>query len=955
MPRRLTPLSWDRPLLAQAVAHLAAGWTGGALDLSAHLIVVPTRQAGRHLREALAVHAASRGGAVLAPRVLVPEQLLELAAPAHAAVATRAQALVAWTEVLLAAPLDAYREVFPVDPPRRQFAWALRLAEDFTRLQGELAEGGLRFADVAARAGDGFPETDRWRQLGELETRFDAALRGRGLFAADAAKIAAARAPAAPPPGVTRIALLGLADPLPLALSVLDAWSAPLDVEVLVLGPEGTARPPGGPSAAAAPALFDDWGRPNPGHWSEAPLALPDFETRTHVCLDAAAQSARVAAWAHAYAAKPGLLAVGCADAELLPVLAGELAARGVVAFVPEGRPLARHALAGLLEALRELARTDTFAAAESLARRPEILAWLAHAVGEGFDAARFLEKLDDLHERNLPPTLAEARRHVADAESVAPALATIADLAESLRDGAFPAAWQAALSAIFAGRRIDTSSAEDREFVTAAQTWRETAEAVAAAGAELSATDAGELALRLFGAARTFGDKPAGALDLDGWLELLFRDEPHLVVAGLNDGAVPESVNGHAYLPESLRERLGLKTNARRLARDAWQLAALAAVRAERGRLDLVLGQASASGDPLRPSRLLLLCDDAALPARVQFLFRGLPPPGGNLPWRRAWTLRPPWVGAPEKLRVTGFRDYLRCPFRFYLRHALKMEAVEADKTELDPRDFGTLLHAVLEQLGHRPAWRDCADAQLLTDGFLAELDRLVHERFGPALTLPLLVQVESARQRLRQVAHLQAAERAAGWVIQEVEWKFPAGRLALAGLPINGTIDRIERNEHDGRWRVLDYKTAETAKSPDDAHLAGGKRAPWFAAAKVDVAGKPQRWIDLQLPLYRWALRECFGAADAALGYFNLPKAVTETAVTLWSDYDDALHASAMACAERAAASITARHFWPPIDDVENDEFEKLIHDGAAASFDISHWPAAARGERPREGGAA
>ena len=70
------------------MAHFAAGGGGVALDLSDRMIVVPTQQAGRRLRAALAVHAAARGGAVLAPRVVVPEQILGLALPPGATVAT---------------------------------------------------------------------------------------------------------------------------------------------------------------------------------------------------------------------------------------------------------------------------------------------------------------------------------------------------------------------------------------------------------------------------------------------------------------------------------------------------------------------------------------------------------------------------------------------------------------------------------------------------------------------------------------------------------------------------------------------------------------------------------------------------------------------------------------------------------------------------------------------------
>jgi predicted signal transduction protein with EAL and GGDEF domain len=55
-------LPWATPLLPQAVAWLAREWSGaGPLNLSSWLVVVPTRQAGRRLREALAKLAARKG------------------------------------------------------------------------------------------------------------------------------------------------------------------------------------------------------------------------------------------------------------------------------------------------------------------------------------------------------------------------------------------------------------------------------------------------------------------------------------------------------------------------------------------------------------------------------------------------------------------------------------------------------------------------------------------------------------------------------------------------------------------------------------------------------------------------------------------------------------------------------------------------------------------------------
>ncbi len=941
MPRELKILPWDRPLLDRAVTHFAAGWHGdGALDLSDRMIVVPTRQAGRRLREALAVFAAEHGSAVLAPRVVGPEQVLDLAVPKEVAIATRAQVLTAWVAVLRAARFGELREVFPVDPPERDFAWALRLANEMARLQAALAEGGLRFADVAATAGANFEEPRRWAQLALLEDAVDARLAQRRVATLQAASIAAAGAPAGPPPGVARVSLLGVVDPLPLALRVLESWSQTVAVEVLAFGPADEA------------GVFDEWGRPRPDVWCGRELALEPFTQRVHLCADPAAQSERMAECVVALRGSPGAVGVGSADPEVLPLLAGELRAAGVECHLPEGRPLEREALAGLIEALRAAATEDDWATAMALARRTEVLAHIGAGAGGDAALAGLLAGIDALHDQALPPTLRVARRAAAALESrhvgLGVALDRLNALIEEVRAGAFPAAWAAVLARLAGGRELDLSCAEDRAFAEAAEAWRTaTAEVSAAAPGELSAGDACALALQLFGAGRLFEDKPANAVELDGWLELVFRDEPLLLVAGLNDGCAPEAVTGHAFLPESLRERLGLKTNAQRLARDAWQLAALAASRADGGRLEFFLGKASAAGDPLRPSRLLFQCGDALLPERVRFLFRELPPAGGPVAWRRAWRWRVPWVGAPARLRVTGFRDYLACPFRFYLKHALRMEPVDAAKRELDARDFGTLVHSVLERLGQEVAWRDCTEGDELARWFEEALEAVVAARFGAELSLPLRVQVASARQRLTAVARLQAAERAAGWVVDRTEWKLPAGKLVVGGLAVSGTIDRIERHERTGAWRVLDYKTSETAKTPAKAHLRldrAGKA--WLEPARVEVGGKPHRWTDLQLPLYRWALGELLGAREVGIGYFNLPKAVSTTAIALWEDFDDTLQESALRCAEAVGAGVKAGRFWPPAEDPENDDFAALVHGSAAESFDVADWPAAARG---------
>ncbi len=915
-------LPWDRPLPAQAAAWLAQGWDGrGALDLSDTLVIVPTRQSGRRLREALAEHAAAHSSAVLAPRVVLPEDLLVPAEGATPA-ASRLETQLAWTEVLRAADLEEFRAMFPVDPPARSFAWASRLAAQLARLQGTLGENGLRLRDVVRQAGAGLPEVERWEQLAELERRCEAGLAQAGRRTRQAVSIDLARAPVLPA-GIKRVVVLATPDPLPLALKVLAEYAKQLPVDVVVFGP-----PDGG-------TLFDEWGRPREEAWLRRPLELADFNAQVRLCADAAEQAGRVAELAGAYGTPEGALAVGVADAEVAPVLEGGLRGVGLPVFNPSGRSRRNDGLHTLLAALADLVREPGFETVQALARCPDFLAWLAARADGNFSSSTLLTELDTLHAGHLPATLAAALPHTVKRPAARAALEAVRELHTQLTRGEFPVNAAAVLGTIFGARRV----AGDSALAESAEAWTEVLREAGRARRDFSGLTTAEwweLALTQFGESLRFDSRPAGAVDLLGWLELLWEDAPHLVVTGLNDGRVPESVAGDAFLPEALRRKLGLKTNEARFARDAYLLAALAASRRETGRLDLLVGKVSAAGDPLRPSRLLLQCAETELPRRVAALFREVEASRPAPPWRRAWRLVPPVVPPPTRVSVTAFRDYLRCPFRFYLKQALKLETIDPAKSELDALDFGTLCHFALEAMGLEPALRDCTDAAVIREFLLAQVDARARGRYGTELTLPLIVQLESARQRLARTAEVQAELRAAGWVVEHVERKF---ELGLGAVTVSGKIDRIERHAETGAVRVIDYKTSDRGVAPRAAHVRNARReetAPEWARFTVD--GKELVWTDLQLPLYLEALAAEFGVAATA-GYFNLPKAVGETGLVLWEDYGPEWRAAARRCAEGVAAAVTAGIFWPPAEVPPRDEadaFAGLFHHGTAASID-------------------
>jgi ATP-dependent helicase/nuclease subunit B len=227
-----------------------------------------------------------------------------------------------------------------------------------------------------------------------------------------------------------------------------------------------------------------------------------------------------------------------------------------------------------------------------------------------------------------------------------------------------------------------------------------------------------------------------------------------------------------------------------------------------------------------------------------------------------------------------------------------------------------------------------------MLREFLLATVEREATRRFGRRLTLPLVVQLESARQRLARVADVQAQTRAEGWVIETVEQPF---ELTVGGLVVSGKIDRIDRHEATGALRVLDYKTSDRPVEPWQAHLRGPRReerAPEFA--RFVYNGKEQVWSDLQLPLYLQAIAAGMvkpaggGAALVDCGYFNLPKAAGETGIRPWTDFTRELGDAAWRCAEGIAAAIRAGEFWPPNETIrpDDDAFAALFHHGVADS---------------------
>ncbi len=161
-------LGWDAPLTQKLPEFLLPSGDSGPVELGKDLIVVPTRQAGRRLREALALRCAQRATALLSPQVVVPNYFLYPESES-ATVANQTEVAAVWANVLMQIDINDYRALFPVQTPERDFDWVMHTGEMIQQLRDTLADGGYRIVDVYRDFGDILEELDRWQDLANLE------------------------------------------------------------------------------------------------------------------------------------------------------------------------------------------------------------------------------------------------------------------------------------------------------------------------------------------------------------------------------------------------------------------------------------------------------------------------------------------------------------------------------------------------------------------------------------------------------------------------------------------------------------------------------------------------------------------------------------------------------------------------------------------------------------------
>lgn len=887
-------LGWSRPFV-----HLAADWLlARPQALPEILVIVPTSQSARALREALA----EKSGALLSPRMTTPGALM--APPETTAQPWEEQ--LAWMETL--GQIDDWSEyaaVFP-EPPEPGEAPAAALALELTRLRLRLQENGHSLASTARFLAKS-PEADRWAALARLEAKTEkqlAALRLTSRTSALARGI---------DPAISdgrEIVLAGVANFTPLVEKFLTEYHS--RVTALIPAPEDLAD------------SFSAAGRPL-DCWTERELAYPaGGNGGVYLEADARAQAAAALRSVAAHGTPNAGVAICAVDPEATRELERAFDAAGWPAFVPEATA-APGGLRRWLETWSRWLAEPRLAVAADLLGLPETAALVeGRRVSLAASLARFRNAWPTLRPEDFSHRVANGRfreQDAARASEVDAALQSLLRARQDFMEREFPRAIGNLLE------RLAPRCSSDEDAIPHILDWCEAAEIWTS---RRDRKNSFWLPLMLQSLPEASRQPPEErAIDISGWLELLFEPGPHLILCGANDGLLPSRDSGDPWLGESTAKALGLSTETMRWARDAFLFHSIISSRLADGRSDVFLGKSAGNGAALIPSRLLLATSRENLPTRVDELFRPMESPDAGLRWEAKHHWRPtPEIS--EKIRVTGFSDYLACPFRFYLKHVLNMQTADPSRCEWNSRDFGNIIHAVLEAWALDPAARELRDATLLRGWLHTRLDHEVSLAAGSSLPLALHIQKESAANRLAWFAREQAV-LADEWEVMEAEKKFS---LDLNGITVTGKIDRIDRHRSNGALRVIDYKTGST-KSPSEAHTKKNTKAPpahlppgcpaFFELTDAKGKSVEHIWTNLQLPLYAAFISET-EHRDAIPCFFNLSETEHATGIKEWQNFDPTLAEDALECARWISRRIKDAVFWPPAEAPEYDDFAQL-----------------------------
>lgn len=922
MPSNQKHLNWNEALIPQVKEFLLSEIDKNAhlIDLSHLLVIIPTAKSGRHLLEALSTDPLTINKGLLSPKIITPIQFLELELDA-ANKATDGQCIFTWIEVLGMAKKYSINTIFPNTYPFSDIS-KLSNARRFHKLRKEIGIEGLDLSHIAATCIKLGIEVERWKQLADLEQSYYTLLSQKSLIdpmylnkkTAENYQLDSA---------ISKIILVATPDPKPLPLKALQSLESKIPIEVWINGPKKDG-------------LFDTWGIPIQKAWEQRTM---DFKQWNHeiIRINNALEIPEKLK-EHVRNAPVESVQIGLLDSNLISPVSNYFSLESIAYHNPEGISLSQSAIGKLIISLIRIQEAQNINEFKQLLLNPYFFRYTQSTL----PVETLINDIDKLFSKHLTYSLKELKKQAVFSKNEH--LINVLNCLEKFSYNINGKNHEPKNFAEWLNKSLNTLI-EEHGLIESDSHYKNISDCINNALDEAITSEniflnqnlssRKELLLDTLRKQALYKEREKNAHDLFGWLELLWHDAPHSLICGFNESAVPRSNPVDSFLPESLRKKLGMKTNEDLFANDLYLFEAICQRRhqKEKGKVTLFVPESDGEFNPLMPSRILFQIPEEQLINRTKTILLDKAEKQVTDNHQPAWIFNQAIpCPLPKSFSVSKLKDYLRCPFRFYLKHILKIRIENFDDREMSSSTFGTLFHKVVAELkGERLS--GSMDESKFINALQAKAENAIKRDFGFNLSFALQIQKENLHDRVAAFARSQIQSLQPNQTLEIIDTEKSFSRK-IDEFTITGTIDRIDLI--NGQKRIIDYKTSNTPKNPKGEHLhsANTKKKPKHLPEEAyhTVNNKDLYWNDLQLPLYCLSEASDINTGLPELYYYNVPKSAEQTALALWNGLSIEDLYAAEKCARAILNSIKQGKFWPPNEQLEPrmDEFADLFPDG-------------------------
>lgn len=187
----------------------------------------------------------------------------------------------------------------------------------------------------------------------------------------------------------------------------------------------------------------------------------------------------------------------------------------------------------------------------------------------------------------------------------------------------------------------------------------------------------------------------------------------------------------------------------------------------------------------------------------------------------------------------VTQLESYAKCPFKYFMERVVRATAIEEPSDEIQPLELGLLLHQILfdfysSLLKDGKKIQNCTnrDFKYFSDLIFAMAEeKLKQFKFNSTISffeVEKIIGIDGKRENSILYKFLENERTNGDFTPQFLEVAFGFARnkttdshlsdFEISGIKLRGQIDRIDIDEKEKSFKVLDYKAGNKVPTKDD-----------------------------------------------------------------------------------------------------------------------------------------